>query len=211
MNKSRARNIGLMVLVFTTLCGMALGTLLFMLLSQWISQSDTSPDLSSGSDMEGVSALPSSTLEPAGIARSASRGSLAPNFQLRDLEGDWIDLSDYQGQVVLINFWATWCGPCRTEMPIFQSYFESFAGRGFVILAVSSDSPDREVEEFRDDLGLSFPIMIDTREDVQDLYHIWTYPTTFILDREGIIRYVHYGSMTDSQLESYLAGIGFSL
>jgi peroxiredoxin len=211
MNRSRARNTGLIVLAFTTLCGIALGTLLFFVLSQWVTQDYSSSSASSNSENEGVNSQPAAPSDPIGGEPSASRGSLAPDFQLRDLGGDWVNLSDYQGQVVLINFWATWCSPCREEMPIFQSYYESFAELGFVILAVSSDSLDREVEDFRDDLGLSFPILIDSREDVQDLYRIWTYPTTFILDREGIIRYVHYGSMTGSQLESYLTGVGISL
>jgi peroxiredoxin len=213
MNRGRWRNTGLIVLSFTMLCGMVLGTLFFFVLSHWISGTYVSPEGSATSNSGEISGTPDASATSDAWSSlpeepSASRGSTAPDFQVLDLEGALISLSDYQDQVVLINFWATWCGPCRDEMPIFQDYYEQFADQGFVVIALSCSSLSQDVLAFQQELGLSFPIAIDLRDDVQDLYRIWTYPTTFVVDREGIIRYIHYGSMTDSVLDRYLAGVG---
>ena len=93
---------------------------------------------------------------------------------------------------------------------MFQEHYERYADQGLEILAINFDSPLRDVMTFRLDLGLSFPILIDGSENVLDLYRIWTFPTSFIVDREGIIRYVHYGSMRGTQLDSYLLGVDIS-
>lgn len=122
-------------------------------------------------------------------------GSVAPNFQLRDLSGTPIALSDYRGKVVLINFWATWCGPCRIEMPGMERLYREFDRKGFEILAVSTDQQGVAVTRpFRDEIGLTFPILHDSDFRVGVAYGARTLPMTFLVDRHGIITHRIFGA-----------------
>ena len=215
MLKGSGRVLGFIVLGGGLLAGLAAGLTLFLLLSQWLGSRAMTPATITPEQAQS-SAWPFGqdpsielTLE-APLQAAPLRGSLAPNFELAGLEGERISLSDYHGSVVLINFWATWCTPCRAEMPMFQEYYERYADQGLEILAVNFDSPLRDVMTFRFDHDLGFPILIDESESVVDLYRIWSFPTTFVIDREGIIRFVHYGSMRGTQLENYLHGVGIN-
>ncbi|EFO80336.1 alkyl hydroperoxide reductase/ Thiol specific antioxidant/ Mal allergen [Oscillochloris trichoides DG-6] len=118
----------------------------------------------------------------------------APDFSLPTLDGDSIRLSDMRGQVVLLNVWATWCGPCRAEMPAIQRLY-SESQPGLVILALNSTVQDdaAAVRGFADELGLSFPILLDTTGAVTHTYRVQALPTTFVLDRQGVIRKIFYG------------------
>ena len=213
MGNSRARNLGLIVLGGGLLLGLAVGLALFLLLSQWIGSRSMAPVTSTPARSPSVSPQPSrtptseplveETLEP-----SPLQGFPAPDFELENLEGDLISLSDYYGSIVLINFWATWCPPCRAEMPMFQDRYEHYGDQGFEILAVNYDAGLREVLTFQHEHDLSFPILIDASRRVQGLYGIWSFPTSFIVDREGIIRYVHLGPMMGVVLDQYLRGAG---
>ena len=122
-------------------------------------------------------------------------GSAAPNFQLWDLEGNAVSLSNHIGKVVLLNFWATWCGPCRVEMPAMEVLYRDFNRKDFEILAVSTDPQGAAVTRpFRDTLGLSFPILHDSDFRVGVAYGARTLPMTFLLDRDGIIVHRIFGA-----------------
>jgi peroxiredoxin len=135
-------------------------------------------------------------------------GALAPDFTLVNLEGENVSLSDFHGQPVLINLWATWCGPCRIEMPTIQSRFEKFLDEGFIVLAVNFDEPRGDVQAFRDEFGLTFQILLDPGANVQKLYRTRSYPTSFFVDRKGVIQAQHIGVMTEGNLDGNLAQIG---
>jgi peroxiredoxin len=124
-----------------------------------------------------------------------SVGSRAPDFRLMDLHGKAVSLSDYQGKVVLLNFWATWCGPCRVEMPAMEALYRSMQSKGLEILAVSVDQEGTAVTRpFQEALGLSFPILHDQDYQVGLTYGARTLPMTFAIDRKGIIRQLVFGS-----------------
>jgi peroxiredoxin len=135
------------------------------------------------------------------------RGFLAPDFELLDLYGNINRLSDFRGNVVLLNFWATWCGPCRKEMSTFQAQFEGSGGEGFAVLAVNDDEPEDLVRFFIDGLDLTFPILLDPGAKVQELYRVQRYPASFFVDPDGVIRFIHLGLLTDKQLDDYLMKI----
>ena len=137
-------------------------------------------------------------------------GSQAPLFELETADGEMVGLEDYRGQVVLLNFWATWCAPCRIEMPLLQSTFESFKDQGLVILGIDFDEPADLVASFGDELGLTFPLLLDPGGKVQQQYKVRGYPTTVILDREGRIQSYHIGVLTQSQLDGYMQIAGLS-
>jgi cytochrome c biogenesis protein CcmG/thiol:disulfide interchange protein DsbE len=117
-------------------------------------------------------------------------GDTAPNFRTLDLAtGDSVSLRErYAGAVTLVNVWATWCGPCRIEMPTMQQTYDALAPHGFKIAAVSIDKGSREdVQKFASDLKLSFDILHDQAGRIQDLYHVYKFPESFLLDRHGTI------------------------
>ncbi|MEA1976694.1 MAG: redoxin domain-containing protein [Chloroflexota bacterium] len=135
-------------------------------------------------------------------------GALAPDFTLVNLEGKNVSLSDFHGQPVLINLWATWCGPCRIEMPTIQSRFDEYRDEGFIVLAVNFDEPRENVQSFRDEFGLTFEMLLDPGAKVQKLYRTRSYPTSFFVDRNGVIQAQHIGVMTEGNLDGNLAQIG---
>lgn len=143
-----------------------------------------------------------------GIKVAPAGGALAPDFTLVNLESENVSLSDFKGQPVLINLWATWCGPCRIEMPTIQSRFEEYRDEGFIVLAVNFDEPRADVQSFREEFGLTFQILLDPGANVQKLYRTRSYPTSFFVDRKGVIQAQHIGVMTEGNLDGNLAQIG---
>jgi peroxiredoxin len=137
-------------------------------------------------------------------------GSQAPDFELETAEGTTVGLADYRGEVVLLNFWATWCAPCRTEMPLLQSTFESFKDQGFIVLGIDFDESADLVASFGDEFGLTFPLLLDPGGKIQQQYKVRGYPTTVVLDREGRIQAYHIGILTQSQLDGYLESAGLN-
>jgi peroxiredoxin len=145
-----------------------------------------------------------SPVNTAGV--SASSGQLqeqtAPDFTLTSLSGETVSLSDYTGQVVLVNTWATWCPPCKAEMPAINTFYETHKQEGFVVLAVNSKEDAQTVKTFIEANGFSFPVLLDTQAEVTNLYQVRGLPTSFIIDRDGFIQYVHVGEITTQQLET---------
>ncbi len=111
----------------------------------------------------------------------------AVDFTLLDISGRELSLKDFRGKVIFLNFWATWCYPCRMEMPSMENLYERFKGDGFVILGISLDRRRKKVERFLEEYGISFPILLDRDGRIADRYGVRGLPTTFIIDRRGKI------------------------
>ncbi len=112
----------------------------------------------------------------------------APAFTLPDINEKKVSLSDFKGKVVLLNFWATWCGPCRAEMPSLNRLYAAFKNDGFVALAVSIDPSEKPVKSFVSEKGLAFPVLMDPEKEAYfDLYAVFALPTSYLIDRNGII------------------------
>ena len=131
----------------------------------------------------------------------------APDFELLNLSSESVRLEDYRGKPVLLNFWATWCGPCRLEMPAFQDRYDNYAGE-LAVVAINNAEDTEVVKAFIDELDLTFDVLLDSKAEIQRLYQVRGYPTTFLIDSEGVIRVRHVGLITDDQLDGYLRKIG---
>jgi cytochrome c-type biogenesis protein len=143
--------------------------------------------------------------DPSSVEEGMKVGMLAPDFTTVTPDGQEISLSDFRGNIVLLNFWATWCGPCRTEMPEFQNIYEQFSERGFTILAMDFlETPDA-VTRFAEELNLTFPLGMDESGAINDSYGIAQYPTSYVLDGNGVIVAVHAGPFLGEQLLEVLA------
>ena len=123
------------------------------------------------------------------------QGFLAPDFELKTLEGETVKLADLRGQAVLVNLWATWCPPCRAEMPAIEKVYNDYKEEGFVVLAVNMTYQDTftNIAPFVDEYGLTFPILLDETSEVGTAYQLRSLPSSFFIDREGIIREVVIG------------------
>lgn len=129
----------------------------------------------------------------ASFAASSMEGQPAPDFALKSAGGDNLRLSEYRGEVVMINFWATWCGPCRQEMPLLDELYTRYQRVGFQLLGVNIDDDAGRAMQMIDELGVAFPVLFDSRKEVSKLYDVEAMPVTLLLDREGTIRHVHHG------------------
>jgi peroxiredoxin len=151
------------------------------------------------SNANGRTAATADTPDIAGVAAALSEvprvGHAAPDFSLHTLDGREIRLSDYRGHLVFLNFWATWCGPCKVEMPAMEKLYREFRPKGFAVVAVSSDPEGAAVTRpFRDALGLSFTIAHDPEMRVSRLYGVRSLPVTFLVNRDGIISHQIFGA-----------------
>jgi peroxiredoxin len=129
-----------------------------------------------------------SSRPPSEPAVDVSPGNEAPNFQLEDNRGNVVTLSSLRGKVVMLNFWATWCPPCRAEMPSMEKLNQAMSGEDFVILAVNIEANGRStVAEFLEKTPHSFPVLFDEQGDVQKLYGVYKFPESFVITKDGII------------------------
>jgi cytochrome c biogenesis protein CcmG/thiol:disulfide interchange protein DsbE len=129
-------------------------------------------------------------------------GAHLDNFSLPDLNGKAVQLSDYAGRPVLINAWATWCPPCQMEMPDLNAYYQKYRSQGLVILAVNAGETASQASTYVLQLGLTFPVLLDSDERLMDVLHINDYPTSILVGRDGVVKAIHIGSMTQQIIES---------
>ena len=131
-------------------------------------------------------------------------GSKMQDFTLVDIDGNSVRLSDYAGRPVLMNFWATWCPPCREEMPALNDFFLAQEHTGFVILAIDAGDPEGEVIDFTWEQGLQFPMLLDPSSELVHSLRIRYYPTSIMIGRDGVIQSIHTGMYTPELLEREL-------
>ncbi len=118
---------------------------------------------------------------------------VAPDFTLKSLDGNNVRLQEQLGNVVVINFWASWCGPCRQELPHFEKFQQDYEDLGFTVLAVNVDENPSKATSLLEDIAVSFPVLFDQQDKVSKLYDVKAMPTTVIVDRSGVQRLTHYG------------------
>jgi len=199
--------------------GVAVGMLLGMLLRPAASTTNTGEDLSSAASSTqeqnaGDSAAESASEDAAGSDTAESDGAdeeysiAAPLFSLPDDNGAMINLADFQGSPVLINFWATWCPPCKQEMTTFENHFQLYQDQGLVILAVNTDDSEDSIRAFREEFGLSFHLLRDTQHKVMQQYAVNALPTSYFINAEGNVVSRHVGLLTGDMLDEYLSGVG---
>ena len=144
-----------------------------------------------------------STQPPVGTAV----GMQAPDFSLTTLDGKTAHLSDYRGQVVLLNFWATWCPPCRIEIPGLVSAYQHYKGQGFTIVAVNMQEPKDTVASFAGQQHMDFPILLDGDGSAASMYVGRGIPTSYLIDRNGVVRQVVVGSMPDETINQLVQSL----
>jgi thiol-disulfide isomerase/thioredoxin len=134
------------------------------------------------------------TLPRAGLAGTAARSSSpAPDFTIDARGGKKLSLSQFKGQVVMLNFWATWCGPCRQEMPLLDAMYKKYRPMGFTLVGVNVEPDSKEAQSFLQQVPVTFPIAFDTESKVTKMYKVQGMPSTIIIDRKGNARVVHKG------------------
>lgn len=128
----------------------------------------------------------------------------APELTLFDLDGKEVSLSDFRGKVVLLNNWATWCPPCREEMPVFNIYYDKYKDQGFQIVAIEAGDPENEVRNFVEQLGLDFVVLLDPENKSLLTFQRDALPNSFVIDRNGNLRMSWVGAINEPTLEKYV-------
>ena len=128
----------------------------------------------------------------------------APELTLEDLSGKSVSLKDHLGSVVLVNLWATWCPPCREEMPTLQSFYEKYKADGFVLIAINQEETGDVVEPFVEEFSLTFPIWLDIDYQAQRVFNTMNLPSSYVIDRNGRVRLMWIGGISKKNLEKYV-------
>ncbi len=133
------------------------------------------------------------TLCFAGQLAAAAPSGPAPDFTLKSNSGENIKLSELRGQVVMINFWASWCGPCRQEMPLLDQLYQRYQPMGFTLLGVNVEEDSAAANKVLKEIPVSFPVLYDNKNQVSETYQVRAMPSTVLIDRDGQVRYLHKG------------------
>lgn len=141
----------------------------------------------------GLKASLSGCLFLATAAHAEISQKVAPDFTLKSQSGENLRLSELRGEVVMINFWASWCGPCRQEMPLLDELYAEYQPMGFTILGVNVEEDSSKAKALLDEVPVSFPVLFDTQSQVSKLYDVIAMPSTVLVDRDGNVRYLHHG------------------
>lgn len=171
-----------------------------------------------GDSSEPDSAISGERTSSSGDATSDARGPLdsrapvigqpAPDFELARIDGSLVRLSDLRGKVVWINFWATWCQPCRKELPDIQKLYDELRADGLEVLALDWKDPAEEARAYFDQAGLTLPMLLDHDGSVYDQYRLQGLPDSFFIDREGNLAALHFGYLTEKKMRERLETAG---
>jgi thiol-disulfide isomerase/thioredoxin len=137
-----------------------------------------------------------------GVSQIARKGQPLDSFTLTDIDGNKVSLDDYRGKVVLVNFWATWCPPCRAEMPALKAYYEAHKDDGFMLVAVNAGESLSLVRQFAYDFHLPFPVVLDEATCAVSGYGITSFPTSLIVAPDGTLAAIHIGMLDPDMIES---------
>ena len=129
----------------------------------------------------------------AGFIGASAFADPAPDFTLKSSTGENVRLAEQRGQVVMLNFWASWCGPCRKEMPLLDEMSKRYSSAGFVLYGVNVEEDNTDAKKLLKELGVTFPVLFDTESKASSLYNVDAMPTTVVIDKKGEIRYVNRG------------------
>ncbi|WP_052137977.1 TlpA family protein disulfide reductase [Heyndrickxia ginsengihumi] len=129
-------------------------------------------------------------------------GTTAPDFSLKNLNNETIHLSDFKGKKVILNFWATWCPPCKKEMPLLEEVYKKYPST-VKIVSVNID-PQADVKRYIQNTGITFPVLLDENGDVNEVYNVMTVPTTYLINGQGEIKQIQQGQLTKDILEKWI-------
>lgn len=138
------------------------------------------------------------------------KGKMAPDFDLATINGEPTKLSDYRGKIIILNFWASWCPPCKAEMPNIEKFYKENKGQNVIVLAVNLTSVERnknDVQQFIKDNGLTFPVLLDEHGKVGNLYQTFTIPASYIINTKGIVQKKFVGPMSEDISEKLVSNI----
>ncbi|ENH96323.1 thioredoxin [Gracilibacillus halophilus YIM-C55.5] len=166
----------------------------------WAIYDFVAPESQDQTDAEPNGAMITSPTDDSDNHSSLQEGDMAPDFELETLDGEAATLSDYRGTPVMLNFWATWCGPCRAEMPDMEKFYQNEDVEILAVNLTSTESSMSDVEEFVTEYELTFPILLDEKKEVESAYRVSGYPTSYMINETGEITHISVGPMNHEQM-----------
>jgi cytochrome c biogenesis protein CcmG/thiol:disulfide interchange protein DsbE len=151
-----------------------------------------------------LNALPKGSASPEYSVVPAAVSFTAPELNLSDIDGNQVSLSSYRQDIVLVNNWATWCPPCKLEMPTLLKYFQAHSVDGFMLVAIEAGESAQEVRSFADEYGLTFPVLLDPENRSLAAFHNSSLPSSYVIDRSGTVVFAWTGPISLEMLENYV-------